>query len=265
MLQSLVDASRAPVTREQPAPVIALVTRVVDGDTFHAFAQLPTDSRPQDYTVRVRDIDAAEMRGRTRQERDAAMSSMMLLSALIRGTFVSLETQGSDKYGRLLARVRLPLRVSSHELAISWSASIIDATFDSVLQFSDNYQVSNRLLPRDEHGDVRLGCPTPRYFVEMLLQDGCLCPIANASTYSDATPPRAGEGLDVGEFMILAGAATRYDGRTKIDWTVWRANRPGVAQLESVITASDNATAIARMYAARARDAEHLTRPLTIA
>ena len=74
------------------------VTCVVDGDTFWLNRE----------KIRIVDLDAPErgQRARCRKERRAAERSTRTLQRLLRGGDVRIVRTGTDRYGRMLARVR---------------------------------------------------------------------------------------------------------------------------------------------------------------
>jgi len=86
-------------------PVEATVLSVVDGDTFLAEAAI----WPGQYirvNIRVRGIDAPEMKARCPAERDAALDARALLAELLGEAPVSLSNIAGAKYfGRVLADV----------------------------------------------------------------------------------------------------------------------------------------------------------------
>ena len=71
------------------------VTDVTDGDTFHAI------HLGKKYKVRLSEIDAPE------KQQEMGQTAAAFLATLLEGNYVDLETTGSDRYGRLLARVFL--------------------------------------------------------------------------------------------------------------------------------------------------------------
>lgn len=86
-------------------PVEAHVLRVIDGDTFLAEA-LVWPGHTVRVNVRIRGIDAPEMRSKCAKEREAAHHARFLLEALIGEMPVQVYNIGADKYyGRVLADV----------------------------------------------------------------------------------------------------------------------------------------------------------------
>jgi len=106
LLTPIFGAEAAPPERVSLAgPVPAVVERVIDGDTVRVRAriwlgqELLTD-------VRLRGIDAPELRGRCAAERDRAREAKAWLDARITGRTVSLSDISGDKYGgRVVARL----------------------------------------------------------------------------------------------------------------------------------------------------------------
>jgi len=88
-----------------PGPVEARVLRVIDGDTFVAEA-LVWPGHSVRVAVRIRGIDAPEIRSRCPAEKKAARRSRAALSRLIGEGPVSISAIGGGKYyGRVLADV----------------------------------------------------------------------------------------------------------------------------------------------------------------
>ena len=100
----------APGTVQQSAsstPVHAYnahVVRVVDGDTIRCDVSLGWGVWLQDQSVRLRGIDAPEMRG---DERPAGIASRNALTELLDYRTVTLRTDGDKrgKYGRMIVDV----------------------------------------------------------------------------------------------------------------------------------------------------------------
>ncbi|PWW00566.1 nuclease-like protein [Hoeflea marina] len=87
-----------------PGPVMAHVVRVIDGDTILVDA-VPWPAHSLRISVRLRCIDAAEMRSSCPAERRAARKARQRLEALaLRGDHVLLTNiSGGKYYGRVLA------------------------------------------------------------------------------------------------------------------------------------------------------------------
>ena len=99
-------ATWANTTAFVPPIAAGLVIKVYDGDTITIAARLPiADSPLYRFSVRLRGIDSAEIRGKSDAERAAALSARDALSALVLGKPVRLLETGCEKYGRLLAHV----------------------------------------------------------------------------------------------------------------------------------------------------------------
>ena len=87
-------------------PVEATVVRILDGDTFLADA-LVWPGHSVRVNIRIRGIDAPEMKARCDGERAAALRARDALSALVGDSPVSISNIGGAKYyGRVLADVR---------------------------------------------------------------------------------------------------------------------------------------------------------------
>ena len=89
-----------------PTQVDAIVLGVTDGDTITVDATIWLDQHVVT-AVRLRGIDAPEMRGRCRQEIVLARAARDALAAMAAGQGVTLTEIERDKYGRVLARVTL--------------------------------------------------------------------------------------------------------------------------------------------------------------
>lgn len=86
-------------------PVEALVERVIDGDTFEAIAHVWPGHSVR-VAVRIRGVDAPEIRSRCAAEREAAESARRALEEMLAGGPVLLGNIGGGKYyGRVLADV----------------------------------------------------------------------------------------------------------------------------------------------------------------
>ncbi|WP_269931992.1 thermonuclease family protein [Aminobacter sp. HY435] len=88
-------------------PVSAVVVEVIDGDTFLADADI-WPGQTLRVNIRIRGIDAPEMKSRCPAERSAAVRAREALAQLMSGGAVSLSNIGGAKYyGRVLADVRI--------------------------------------------------------------------------------------------------------------------------------------------------------------
>ena len=103
MLQiSCVNPAQAEVLA---GPVQARVLRVIDGDTFIAEARV-WPGHTVTVSVRIRGIDAPEMRSRCPKEKNAAIHARDMLAGLVADGSVQLFNIGGGKYhGRVLADV----------------------------------------------------------------------------------------------------------------------------------------------------------------
>ncbi|EKF41917.1 thermonuclease family protein [Nitratireductor indicus] len=87
-------------------PVQVRVLRVIDGDTFVAEAHMWPGQHIQ-VSVRLRGIDAPEMRSKCPAERNAARKARDALTSLLEAGEVSISAiSGGKYYGRVLADVR---------------------------------------------------------------------------------------------------------------------------------------------------------------
>lgn len=86
-------------------PVSARVLEVLDGDTLLAEAEI-WPGQTLKVNIRIRGIDAPEMKSRCKAEREAALRARAALSDLVAGGAISLSNIGGAKYyGRVLADV----------------------------------------------------------------------------------------------------------------------------------------------------------------
>jgi endonuclease YncB( thermonuclease family) len=91
--------------RSFDGPVEAIVVEVLDGDTFRAEAHV-WPGQVIEMNVRIRGIDAPEMKSRCETEHLAALQARDALSGLLGGDVVKLSNIGGAKYyGRVLADV----------------------------------------------------------------------------------------------------------------------------------------------------------------
>lgn len=86
-------------------PVEASVVEIIDGDTFLAEAHV-WPGHFVTVNIRIRGIDAPEMKSRCEKERDAALRARAELASLIEDGPIRLTNIGGAKYyGRVLAEV----------------------------------------------------------------------------------------------------------------------------------------------------------------
>lgn len=89
-------------------PVEATVLNVLDGDTFAAEAHVWPGQAVR-INIRIRGIDAPEMKSRCEAERDAALQARDALAELVGGGAILISNIGGAKYyGRVLADVETP-------------------------------------------------------------------------------------------------------------------------------------------------------------
>lgn len=89
---------------------------VIDGDTV-----VVNDER-----IRVKGIDAPEIKGKCRNEKFLAAQATEMLSSLLDGRTVTIDRDGGDRYGRTLANVSteegdVGERILSAGLARRWT------------------------------------------------------------------------------------------------------------------------------------------------
>jgi endonuclease YncB( thermonuclease family) len=100
-----VSLSTAEAGQDFRGPVAAIVLNIIDGDTFLADAQVWPGQFVR-VNVRIRGIDAPEMKSRCAGEHDAALRARDALAELIGDGAVSISNIGGAKYyGRVLADV----------------------------------------------------------------------------------------------------------------------------------------------------------------
>jgi micrococcal nuclease len=88
-----------------PGPVTATVEKVIDGDTLVVRAMIWPGHSVR-VSVRLRGIDAPEMKSRCAGEREAAQRAREALAGLLGGDGVTMTEISGDKYfGRVLADV----------------------------------------------------------------------------------------------------------------------------------------------------------------
>ncbi|MCK1650657.1 thermonuclease family protein [Bradyrhizobium sp. 149] len=106
--------------RREPVDVV----RTIDGDTFLARVR-QRDGRDLVVRVRLRGIDAPEMKASCQQELDKAEAAARALRDLLGQGSVTITNLGPDKYGRVLADVatRLTGNVSAALLAGGYARS----------------------------------------------------------------------------------------------------------------------------------------------
>ena len=97
--------SSSAAATDLPGPVVADVVRVVDGDTLRVRVNVWIDQELEVW-VRIRGIDAPELRGSCARERSRARRAKAYLAAATSGGPVTLTNISGGKYfGRVLADV----------------------------------------------------------------------------------------------------------------------------------------------------------------
>ncbi|MCB1455514.1 MAG: thermonuclease family protein [Nitratireductor sp.] len=100
--------------RSFPGPVSADVVEVVDGDSIRVSAHVWPGQQIL-VSIRIRGIDAPEMKARCASEKGAALAARARTASLVSsGTVVLTNISGGKYYGRMLADVS---NVSGHDLA----------------------------------------------------------------------------------------------------------------------------------------------------
>jgi len=91
-----------------PPITIGKVVKVYDGDTITIASKLPSEDFPiYRFSVRLNGIDSAEIKGKTKNEKEIAIKARDALHELIFGKIVHLKNISTEKYGRILADVYL--------------------------------------------------------------------------------------------------------------------------------------------------------------
>lgn len=98
-----------------PDLVNAHVDRVIDGDSVEVTASIWIDQTVK-ASVRLRGIDAPELHGKCPAERWAGLQAKEWLKAAIEGHDVDLTELGTEKFGRVLARVAFDGRDIAEEM-----------------------------------------------------------------------------------------------------------------------------------------------------
>ncbi len=114
-----------PMQREDPGCVTAVVTRVIDGDTFVAQIELPLDVTLRNQHIRIRGVDAPELDADDPAERARAEAATQWLRRKLKWQRVRLAVHGRDSFGRVLADVQLDgtdiaQELVKEELATPW-------------------------------------------------------------------------------------------------------------------------------------------------
>ena len=83
------------------------VIDVYDGDTITVAARLNGRGPAYKFSVRLQGIDCAELRGSSAAEKAAGLAARDALRERILGKFVKIQSDSTDKYGRVLAAISL--------------------------------------------------------------------------------------------------------------------------------------------------------------
>ena len=91
-----------------PPILVGKVIKVYDGDTITIASKLSNkDKIIYRFSVRLNGIDAAEIKGKTANEKRLAIEARDRLHELIYGKMIHLKNISTEKYGRILADVYL--------------------------------------------------------------------------------------------------------------------------------------------------------------
>ena len=104
-LAAILLFSSAPCQAMTWGPYLARYVRAYDGDTVTLQILIWPDLRKME-SVRIKGIDAPEIRGECDRERDMAIEARDRVRELLDGTLVSVTVYGFDKYGRALGDIR---------------------------------------------------------------------------------------------------------------------------------------------------------------
>ncbi len=100
-----VCAAPAGASQTLAGPYVAAVERVVDGDTIRARVMIWL-GQDLSILVRIRGIDAPELRGRCEGEKASARDAAAALERLVsQGTIVLTQIEGGKYFGRVVADV----------------------------------------------------------------------------------------------------------------------------------------------------------------
>jgi endonuclease YncB( thermonuclease family) len=116
-----VFATAAAARDEISGPVAAEILRVIDGDTLLVEAQ-PWPQQKMEVYVRIRGIDAPELKSKCERLREAGLDAQRALEALTaQSRKIQLTHISGDKYfGRIVADVVLPDgRSAGHDLLLA--------------------------------------------------------------------------------------------------------------------------------------------------
>jgi micrococcal nuclease len=104
----------------------ALVVKVYDGDTITIVTKLKLFGPKYKFSVRLKGIDAPEMKTKDIEEKKVAIKSRDWLSERILGRKIILKNVSYEKYGRLLAdiyydgKISLNQRLVDNRLAVKY-------------------------------------------------------------------------------------------------------------------------------------------------
>lgn len=104
--KDLMELTYANCSPHMPSIVKAKVVKVYDGDTVHLGVKLVSGERVR-YPCRIFGIDAPEMRSKNAEEKEIAIVSRNSLDKLIGNKIVLVNVLGKEKYGRVLASLRI--------------------------------------------------------------------------------------------------------------------------------------------------------------
>ena len=83
----------------------AYVVKVYDGDTVTIIYENESDNCVYKSSVRIRGIDAPEMRTKNKIEKEIALKAKEEMTNLVYQKYIKLENIDYDKYGRILADI----------------------------------------------------------------------------------------------------------------------------------------------------------------
>jgi endonuclease YncB( thermonuclease family) len=97
--------------------IVTDVLRVIDGDTFEARIRI-WPGHDVTTKVRLRDIDAPELKARCAEERSKALAARDFLARLLSEGGVTVSQVGQDKYGGRIDAVAATSRTASVSTAM---------------------------------------------------------------------------------------------------------------------------------------------------
>lgn len=104
----------------------AKCVKVYDGDTFHLGTLMPPPYGATRFCCRLLGVDTPELRTRDTAEKALAREARDIVKGLILHKTVQVRVSGTDKYGRLLVRVLLPMTEGGDAMGVDLSQHLIN-------------------------------------------------------------------------------------------------------------------------------------------